>query len=268
MLEIIGTDRGHFRKFMPYYIDVDPKPVMMVQPRDDDAKDYGKKRITPMIRACPSLCGKVRESTSRDGGNTPQLKEFPGGFLKLTGSVSARGLRSDPIPVVLFDEIDGYELDVDGEGDPIEIGSRRTDQYSDFKIVKGSTPAKPKGESRIEDAYEASDQRTFHVPCPFCGHAQALSWSHIDPTDPQEKRRVYHLVYEVNADGQGIRSSVRYLCEECGKGIPERYKKQMLDAGSWVAKFPAVRLSASGLTRSILPGAKTGTNSHKSSIAP
>ena len=155
-------------------IDTDPKPLMMVQPRDTDAKDYGRKRIMKMIESTPSLKRKVRRARGAKQGSTLTLKEFPGGFLKLTGALSAPGLRSDPLPIVLFDEVDGYPDDVDGEGDPIEIGSRRTDGYPDSKIFLVSTPAKPKGMSRIERAYLASDQRRFFVPCPHCGHEQVL----------------------------------------------------------------------------------------------
>lgn len=214
-----------------YFIDLDPKPMMMVQPTEGNAKDYGKKRIAPSIAACPNVREKVREAKSRQGGNTLQLKEFPGGFLKLTGANSGSGLRSDPVPVVLFDEIDGYPDDVNGEGDPIEIGTRRTDQYPDFKILKGSTPGKPKGMSRIEADFERSDKRRYFVPCPHCGHHQVLYW-----TDPKTKE--HRLIYDLDEDGQVIKSSVRYVCAKCKKGITERYKQQMLDGGRWIAEHP------------------------------
>jgi phage terminase large subunit GpA-like protein len=214
-----------------YFIDVDPRPIMMVQPTIDNAKDYGKKRIVPMIESTPSLKEKIRPATARRGGNTLQLKEFPGGFLKLAGANSGTGLRSDPVPIVLLDETEGYPLDVDGEGDPVEIAKRRTDQFSDFKIVEGSTPAKPKGFSRIEKRFEASDQRLFHVPCPFCSHMQPLFWR-----DPES--RAHRLIYELDGGGQVIPASVGYQCAGCQKLIPERYKQQMLDAGRWVATFP------------------------------
>lgn len=214
-----------------YYIDLDPKPLMLVVPRHDDAKDYGRKRITPMIHACPRLRDKVREAKSRQGGNTLLLKEFPGGFLKLTGASSGAGLRSDPVPLVFFDEVEGYPDDVNGEGDPVEIGTRRTDQYPDFKVLKGSTPGKPKGNSRIEKDWERSDQRRFHVPCPHCGHEQVLWW-----TDPKTKE--HRLVWEVDADGQVVQDSVRYVCAKCKKGITERFKQQMLDGGRWIATHP------------------------------
>jgi phage terminase large subunit GpA-like protein len=227
----VGYSDAVLNNIIGYYIDVDPRPIMLVQPTIDNAKDYGKKRIAPMIESTPALKAKIRPATARRAGNTLQLKEFPGGFLKLTGANSGTGLRSDPVPIVLMDETDGYPLDVDGEGDPCEIAKRRTDQFTDFKIVEGSTPAKPKGFSRIEKRFEASDQRLFHVPCPLCGRMQPLHWR-----DPET--RSHRLVYQVDAGGQVVPASVGYQCAQCGKLIPERYKQQMLDAGRWVATFP------------------------------
>jgi phage terminase large subunit GpA-like protein len=227
----IGYSDAVLNNVCGYFIDADPKPIMFVQPTIDNAKDYGKKRITPMIEACPALRAKIKAPTSRRAGNTLALKEFPGGFLKLTGANSGAGLRSDPVPIVLFDEIDGYPIDVDGEGDPVSIGTRRTDSFADHKIVRGSTPAKPKGISPIERDFLRSDMRRFYVPCPFCGFDQVLWWR-----DPATK--VYRLFYSVNADGQVDAASVAFLCAGCQKKIPERYKQQMLNTGAWVAEFP------------------------------
>jgi phage terminase large subunit GpA-like protein len=218
-----------------YYVDVDPKPIMMVQPTIDNAKDYGKKRITPMITACDVLRAKIKDPTSRRAGNTLALKEFPGGFLKLTGANSGAGLRSDPVPIVLLDEIDGYPLDVEGEGDPLAIATRRTDAFVDYKIVKGSTPAKPKGISRIEREFERSDKRRFHVPCPFCQHMQPLWWR--DPQPPKQYRLYYES--EIVAGQAKVKTeSVAFVCAKCSAKIPERYKQQMLNAGEWIAEFP------------------------------
>jgi phage terminase large subunit GpA-like protein len=227
----VGYSDAVLNNIIGYFIDVDPKPIMLVQPTIDNAKDYGKKRITPMIDSTPALKEKIRQSTARRAGNTLQLKEFPGGFLKLAGANSGTGLRSDPVPIVLLDETEGYPNDVDGEGDPVEIAKRRTDQFTDYKIVEGSTPAKPKGFSRIEKRFEESDQRHFHVPCPLCGHLQGLFWR-----DPET--RTHRLVYQLDAGGEVIASSVGYRCIKCEKVISERYKQQMLDSGRWVAKFP------------------------------
>jgi phage terminase large subunit GpA-like protein len=227
----VGYSDAVINNICGYFIDADPKPIMLVQPTIDNAKDYGKKRITPMIENCPALRLKIKPPTSRRAGNTLALKEFPGGFLKLTGANSGAGLRSDPVPIVLFDEVDGYPIDVDGEGDPVAIGTRRTDGYADYKIVKGSTPAKPKGISPIERDFFRSDMRRFHVPCPFCKWKQPLWWR-----DPVSK--LYRLFYSVDADGQVDRASVAYICSACQQKIPERFKQQMLNGGEWIAQHP------------------------------
>lgn len=216
-----------------YFIDAEPKAIMLVQPTDLAAKNYSKKRIAPMISACPSLYSKVRIATSRAAGNTTSLKEYDGGFLKIAGANSPVSLRSDPIEVLVLDEIDAYPDDPDGEGDPIEIAERRTDNYPFPVIVKASTPSKPKGFSRIDAAYAASDQRRFFVPCPFCSHMQSLEW--------RDENKAYRLVWERDARGDVLSGSVRYLCSGCGAGIPEHKKFGMLEAGEWRKSKPEVR---------------------------
>ncbi len=216
-----------------YFIDADPRPILLVQPTEHVAIAYSKKRIAPMIAHSSALKAKVRQSTTRRPGNTLQLKEFEGGFLKISGANSAAGLRSDPIAVLLFDEVDGYPDDVDGEGDPVEIATRRTDTFQDAVIVKCSTPGKPRGLSRIEADWKRSDQRQFYVPCPHCGHMQILCW--------RDAKGVHRLVWEQDNTRQVIAESVRYLCAGCGKGIAERHKRKMLDAGRWIAAHPERR---------------------------
>lgn len=217
-----------------YFIDADPKPIMMVQPREADAKKYSRKRIAPMIEACPSLRDKVRESKSRDGANTMLLKEFPGGFLTLGFAKSAASLRSDPVAILLEDECDAYDLDVDNEGAPSEIAEHRTETFDDAKVLIGSTPAKPKGFSLIDEEYNESSQALYQVPCPACNFMQPLFMR-----DPDT--HLYNLIYEKDGDGKVITDSVRYLCRACKHSIDEKFKQKMLDAGRWVHRFPDVR---------------------------
>jgi phage terminase large subunit GpA-like protein len=162
------------------------------------------------------------------------LKEFEGGFLKLVGANAAAGLRGDPIAVLLLDEVDGYPDDVDGEGDPVELATRRTDTFANAKIVKVSTPGKPRGFSRIESDYLRSDQRRPFVACPLCGYRQVLWWR-----DPDTG--VHRLQWEKDSDGNPIASTVRYICAACNEGIDEKYKRRMLAGLQWVPKYPERR---------------------------
>lgn len=230
-----------------YYIDADPSPILFIQPGKQDAEQYSKKRIAPLIADCEALAHRIRPATARRAGNTLLLKEFPGGFLRFAFSTSAKSLRSDPIRVLNCDEIDGYDLDCEGEGPPIDIAWRRTDSYDDAKILLGSTPAKPKGISLIESYFMASDQRYYWVPCPFCGFAQPLVWRDTGQfLPPEEKskvfgRDVYRLRWEKDSRGAPVPGSVLYHCANCDRGIEEKHKQPMLDAGQWRARFPGLR---------------------------
>lgn len=212
-------------------IDTRPMPMMFVLVRNTDAADKSKKTIAPMIAECPTLREKVRQNKSRTGGNTQLLKQFDGGFLKLAGSNSAANLRSDPINLLLLDEVDGYTDNADGEGDPIVLARRRLDFFEDDREMLGSTPARPKKFSRVAQSYEQSDQRMYEVPCPRCEEMQPLLWR--DPDTQQA-----NLVWEKDRDGKPVPGTVRYVCRKCSAKIEESMKNSMLEAGRWKAKYP------------------------------
>lgn len=212
-------------------IHLDPKPMKLVQPSLDGAREYGKKRITPMFESCPELKARVKRRISRQAGSTLLFKEFLGGWLSLTGANSGKGLRSDPVSIMLYDERDGYPDDVDGEGDPVNVGDNRLEGYADWKSLEGSTPAKPKGLGAFEKQWLRSDQRRFHVPCPHCGHEQVLWWR-------DQVTDVYRLVYELDENGEVIAPSVAYICAKNGCRITENHKGVMLRSGRWIATYP------------------------------
>jgi len=203
-----------------FYAHRDPGPMLMTQPTDRDLKDYVRQRLRPMIRDTPALRSRISQPKSRDGDNTLQGVSFPGGFLRTVTGNSAAALRSTPVRILFLDEIDGYPLDVDGEGDPIDLACQRTVTFSRRKILLTSTPT-IKGKSRIESEYEASDRRRFWVPCPHCGEFQILKWVNVqwEKGDP--------------------RSAV-YVCE-LGCVIHNHEKSQILPLGEWRAESPGAQ---------------------------
>jgi phage terminase large subunit GpA-like protein len=233
-----------------YFIDADPSPILFVQGSTKAAEEYSKKRMAPLIADCEALAKKIQPATARRAGNTLLLKEFDGGFLRFASAGSAKSLRSDQIRILIMDEIDGYEQDCEGEGSPIDIATRRTDSYEDAKILKGSTPAKPKGVSQVDNDFLRSDQNYYWVPCPFCEFRQPLVWrdmgDFLNPDDVHQYQKIfgtgaYRLMWEKDEKGAPIQGSIRYHCAQCGKGIDEKYKQKMLDAGTWRARFPGRR---------------------------
>lgn len=228
--QVGGTECGN--NWIGYIIDHAPGPVMSIMPRVDDAKKNSKIRLQPLIDACPRLRAKVRDSRSRDSGNTLLQKDFPGGTILLTGANSAPGLRSMPVRYSFMDEIDAYPGDVDGEGDPIELAKKRTDTFSSKrKIFYVSTPT-VEGRSKIEALYNKTDQKKYYVPCPDCGHMQWLQWQ--------------QLKWEKDDKGRDDPETVYYECEECKYRIQNWQKTKMLARGKWRATSESVNKTLTG----------------------
>lgn len=215
--------------FVGHTIDVDPGPLMIVQPTIDMAKRYSRQRVAPMIEDTPVLRRRVKENRSRDESNTTLVKDFAGGLLIIAGANSAAGLRSTPVKKLFLDEIDAYPLDVDGEGDPIMLAEKRTATFLRRKLLKTSTPT-VKGFSRIEQCFLAGDRRRYHVPCPHCGVEQVLQFG--------------ALQWLRDDVGAPIPGSVRYVCPHCGGAVAEHQKPAMLAAGRWIAKRPTQKAAS------------------------
>jgi phage terminase large subunit GpA-like protein len=211
-----------------YLADVNPGPVMIVQPTIDMAKRYSRQRLTPMIQESPRLREKVRENRSRDDANTTMLKEFPGGFMAIAGANSAAALRSMPVRDLFTDEEDGYPTDVDGEGDPVQLARARQTTFARRKHLRTSTPT-TRGFSRIEAAYAASDRCRYEVPCPHCGDFQPLEWG---------ASSTWGIKWDRTDAGAPLPNSVRYVCKYCGGEIKEHQKPRMLAGGKWVPQAP------------------------------
>jgi len=206
-----------------YTIHHSPGPMLVVQPTVELAKRASRQRIQPMIEDCEVLRDRVMPSKSRDSSNTMLSKDFAGGVLILTGANSGSGLRSMPVAKLFLDEVDAYPADVSDEGSPVEIAEARTTTFSRRKVFMPSTPT-IKGASAIEAAYEESDMRRYHVPCPLCGDFQHLKWR--------------NLVWDKDDSGHAVPTSARYRCEHCNGEIQERYKTWMLAQGKWIADNP------------------------------
>lgn len=217
--------------WLGYLVDTNPGPIMIVQPTIDMAKRYSRQRLAPMIEESPVLRRKVRENRSRDDANTTLLKEFAGGFMAVAGANSAAGLRSMPVRDLFLDEIDGYPIDVDGEGDPIKLAEARQTTFARRKRLKTSTPT-TKDFSRIEAAYLESDRCRYQVPCPHCGELQQLEWG---------ATAEHGIKWDKDPDGRAIIESTRYVCRHNGCEIREHHKPVMLAGGGWVADNPGAQ---------------------------
>lgn len=213
-----------------YFVHQDPSPIMVVQPRVEDAEDYSKTEVAPMLRDTPELAAIAGDPKAKDSGQTILKKSFTNGAsLTLTGANSPGGFRRITARVVLFDEVDGYPAGGAGpDGDQIALGKKRTETFWNRKIILGSTPT-IKGVSRIEKSFDESDKRFYFVPCPHCGELQRLEWG--------GKESSYGIKWERDEQGNHLPETAHYVCIN-GCIIDEIDKPAMIAAGVWKATAP------------------------------
>lgn len=207
------TEAGN--NWIGYVIAHAPAPMLVLMPTDKTANDNVRTRIDPLIDGSPALRERVAVRGSKEGGNTLERKDFPGGTLLIRGANSAANLRSLPIRDLFEDEIDAYEVDLDNEGDPIALAEARTRTFgAKRKVYKVSTPT-VEGRSRIWAAFEATDKRRYYVPCSHCGERQTIDWDRLKWEDDH--------------------SEPYLVCSANGCVIEERMKTPMLAGGEWRA---------------------------------
>jgi phage terminase large subunit GpA-like protein len=206
-----------------FHVHLDPAPILLVQPTIEMAETWSKDRFAPMLRDTPVLRGLVKDPRSRDSGNTLRQKQFPRGQIAMAGANSPASLASRPVRLVFLDEVDRFPPSAGTEGDPVKLATKRTANFWNRKIVLTSTPT-TKGASRIEAAWEESDQRIYEVPCPICGGHQVLQWGQV----------------KFDRVDKGNPVNVRYECEHCKAQLTEPDKHRMIRNGRWVITRPWV----------------------------
>lgn len=199
-----------------YHIDIDPAPILLLQPTVDMASSFSKDRVTNgLLKATPCLHGKVKDARARDANNTTLHKVFPGGAISMVGANSPAGLASRPIRIVLCDEVDRFPVSAGSEGDPVQLARKRSSTFWNRKMLLTSTPTN-KGASRIEDAYEKSDMRRYYLPCRHCEEYQVLAWTNVKWTDNDPM-------------------TTRYMCEHCSALWDESDRRWSIRNGQWRA---------------------------------
>lgn len=214
--QVGGTEIG--LNWVGYTIDNAPGPMLCVLPTIDVAEKWSKQRLAAMIEESPRLRGKVAPARSRDSGNTTLVKEFDGGLLVLGGANSAASLSSMPIRKLLLDEVDRFPLEIEDEGDPVDLAEARQTAFANRKTFKISSPT-VESLSRINKDWKRSDQRRYYVPCPDCNELQVLKFDNLRWPE-------------------GHPDQARYACEHCGSLVAEHHKTSMLAGGQWRATFP------------------------------
>ena len=183
-----------------YIAHLDPSPVMLVQPKQDAADKFSRERLSPMIRACPTL-RNLFDPRVKMGEDSLSFKQFRGGFVAVEGAGSPMNLASRAVKVILCDEIDKYEMTK--EGDPVALAEARTATYGEnAKRVRVCSPTNT-NQSRIWQSYQASDMRKPFIACPHCQHEMSPGFFR-------------HVQWSKSESGDHFPMTAAIYCEACG----------------------------------------------------
>ncbi len=201
-----------------HYAVNDPSPCLVVLPAEQDCRDLMVNSIEPVFAESPALRSAL--TANLNDRDTLYSRRFPGGSLALVSARAPRNLRARTARVAVLDELDAWEVDVRGEGDPVELAIHRTATFGNRRIIMGSSPVH-ESTSRILRAYEKSDQRIYECPCPHCGERHEVRWKdiHWQPDQPE---------------------TGHWACPSCGGVVEEAEKAAFVSAGRWRATCPEV----------------------------
>lgn len=206
-----------------YHVEHDPCGIRVLQPDIERAEGWMKNKFDPMVKGHSCFRSKIATGGRNNVGNTIKHKVFPGGFLSVSGGNTPQGLAGDSARIMWADEIDRLTRSVAKEGDPLALFWMRGASFHDGIEIESSTPT-VKGQSRIQEDFDISDKRYWHVSCPFCIFEQHLKWDQLD----WGKR------------GRGTIEKPLYVCEnrDCDATWTDEQRCSAIRKGRWKATAP------------------------------
>lgn len=196
-----------------------PLDSLVVHPTSSSATEWVRNKWMPMRRQAPSLraiFGEGRGEQTDTLFNQETMRRD--GSLKVVSAGSPDDLAGTTRRLVIMDDAAKFEMTP--KGDPEQLAASRASGFEDAKIVRISTP-QIAGTCRITRAFDRSDQRYYHVPCPHCGGFAPLTWENLRRSIDPERLHAAH-----------------FTCDSCGCVINHSHKAQMVTAGRWVPSNP------------------------------
>ena len=176
-------------------------------PTKTDVLEFSKSRVGPLVADNAFLQGALKDT------DTAGLKRIGGAHLYLRGMQSSIGMKSIPLDMLVFDELD------EATPDAKALAKERL-SHSDYRrLIELSNPSIPG--YGIDEVYQESDQRHWTLRCPACGKWTALEMAF--PVKLGEEVRILRA----REDGTVYRA-----CPACDGELD-------LALGEWVADYPS-----------------------------
>lgn len=210
---------------------VDPMDMLVVSPTHAAARDFSIRRVDRLHRHSKTVGGAVLKHKDADNRTD---KQYANGMMLSMAHPSVSELAGRPIGRVLLTDYDRMDDDIDGEGSPYDLASKRTTTFGSFAMcLAESSPSREVTDvKRICQGHEAppttgilalynrGDRRRWHWPCPDCGSYFEGTFQHLEWDDR-----------ESNMDSA---ATVRMVCPLCSAKITSDQRHEMQQWGVWL----------------------------------
>jgi len=221
-----------------YHIKHEPKSQILTQPSEGDMATFLETKLKPMLEANPKIAACMATPRGREGVNNSRMASYIGGWLMYGWAGSPKTARGRSAPILLMDEVDGYQ--VTPEGDYPELLAQRAATFGDEqRQVRSSTPV-DLASSRIYNGWLAGDQRRYYVRCPDCDELQYFRWEGVH-WDGRKSTSIED--HEADIGEEHDPGSARYCCQACGALWDDgqriaAIRKATDVGGGWIAAKP------------------------------
>lgn len=217
-----------------YSIKVDPMDMMIVCPTMTAARDFSIRRVDRLHRHSEEVGRMLLPGADND--NTFD-KHYSNGMLLSLSWPTPTELAGKPIGRVVLTDRDRMPDDVDGDGEPFDLASKRTTTFGSYAMtVAESSPSREVKDLKwvaktpheappcdgIIGLYNRGDRRRWYWPCPSCDHFFEGQFT--------------HLVIDEEASGTNLEKAetVRMVCPHCSYRIHPDERDYMQEWGMWV----------------------------------
>lgn len=217
-----------------YSVKVDPMDMMIVCPTMTAARDFSIRRIDRLHRHSREIGEMMLPGADSDNKFD---KHYSTGMLLSLSWPTPTELAGKPIGRIVMTDRDRMPDDVDGDGEPFDLASKRTTTFGTYAMtVAESSPSRPVEDLKwvartpheappcagILGLYNRGDRRRWYWPCPSCNRYFEGMFTHLE--------------IDENARGTNLEkaSSVRMKCPYCAYKIHPDERGLMNEWGLWL----------------------------------
>jgi phage terminase large subunit GpA-like protein len=176
-----GKTQSLILNWLAYSIAVDPMDMIIYNPSHAAARDFAVRRVDRMHRHSPEL-GKMLSPRADDDNRHDKM--YRNGMMLTLSWPSVTEFAGKPIGRAALTDFDRMPDDIDGDGNPFDLASKRTTTFGSFAMTLAeSSPSRPLEDPMwiaetphqappvkgILAIYNRGDRRRWYWPCMNCG---------------------------------------------------------------------------------------------------